>query len=96
MPNGRVETILQDADGAHVAWVEAAFQPVEMGRPHLDNVQSEYLRSISNLAFGGDDLDTAYLGCLLGDRIAVYDSPLAGRPLPHGSCDLGPLGQFIA
>ena len=26
---------------------------------------------------------TAYVGCLLGDSIAMFDSPVAGHPPPH-------------
>jgi hypothetical protein len=54
-----------------------------MGRAHLDNLPSRVLRNVSSLAFGGPDLRTAYVGCLLGDSIAVFDSPVAGHPPAH-------------
>jgi hypothetical protein len=54
-----------------------------MGRPHLDQVVSRRLRNISSLAFGGADLRTGYLGCLLGDSIATFRSPVAGFPPAH-------------
>lgn len=82
-PDGRQELILEDADAEHVAWVEQAFQNDELGRPHLDKVKSQRLKNLSSLAFGGPDLRTAYLGCLLGDSIATLRLPIAGHPLAH-------------
>lgn len=93
-PDGRVETVLADADPDHVAWVEAAFTEGTMGRPHLDRAAGRRLRNVSNLAFAGADLRTAWLGCLLGDRVLGFESPVAGRALPHWTCDLGPLGRL--
>ena len=94
-PDGRQKTLLEDADPAHLTWVEAAFQAGEMGRPHLDNVHSERLQNISNLAFGGPGRRIAYLGCLLGGAIAHFESPVPGRALPHWQADLGPLARYL-
>jgi sugar lactone lactonase YvrE len=74
---------LEDADPAHLAWVEAAYLANELGRPHLDTVKSTTLKNISSLAFGGPDLRTGYLGCLLGSSISHLRMPVAGHPLPH-------------
>ena len=82
-PDGSQTLIIEDADAEHVAWVEAAFVAGELGRPHLDSVRSTRLRNISSLAFGGPDLRTAYLGCLLGDSLAAFRSPVAGHPPIH-------------
>ncbi len=41
------------------------------------------LRNISSLAFAGPDLRTAWLGCLAGDSLAAFPSPVPGRPPPH-------------
>lgn len=84
-PNGQQDLMLEDCDPNHLAWVESAFQAGEMGRPHLDRGASKVLRNISSLAFGGPGLRTAYLGCLLGDRLAVFDTPVAGHPPRHWS-----------
>lgn len=81
--DGEQQTLLEDADPEHLASVEEAFQRGEMGRPHLDRVRSKKLRSISSLAFGGPDLRTVYLGCLLGDALFTFRSPIAGLPPPH-------------
>lgn len=90
-PDGRQEMIVEDADADHIAWTEQAYRAGELGRPHLDKPAGRRLRNISSLAFGGTDLRTAFLGCLLGDSIACFDSPVAGHPPVHWTHPLGPL-----
>ncbi len=90
-PDGSQTIWLEDVEPDHLAWVEEAYRDNAMGRPHLDGAKSERLRNISNLAFGGPDLKTAYLGCLLGDEIAHISMPVAGQPLPHWTADISPL-----
>ncbi len=82
-PDGSTSIMLEDADPAHVEWCEQAYRSGTMGRPHLDRAAGTVLRNISSLAFGGADLKTAYLGCLLGDAIASFRSPVAGNPPFH-------------
>ena len=82
-PDGKQLIKLEDVDADHLAWVEQAYQAHSMGRPHLDGVKSSQLRNISSLAFGGPDLRTGYLGCLLGDRLAIVHMPFAGHPPIH-------------
>jgi sugar lactone lactonase YvrE len=82
-PEGEQLLYLQDTEAAHLDWVEHAFNSNEMGRPHLDNVVSQLLRNTSSLAFGGANLRTAYLGCLLGDSLAHLTMPVAGHPPVH-------------
>ena len=91
---GEQEIVLEDNDPTHLEWVERAYRAGEMGRPHLDTIKSRKLANISNLAFGGDDLSTAYLGCLLGCRIASFRSPVPGLAPPHWRYDLGPLASL--
>ncbi len=85
--NGQQTVIVEDFDADHLGWVEQAFQTSEMGRPHLDQIKSQRLQNISSLAFGGDDLKTAYLGCLLGNEIAFFQSGVAGVPPVHWEFD---------
>lgn len=82
-PDGAQHLVLEDADAAHVDACEVAYLAGTLGRPHLDNVPSRLLKNLSSLAFGGPDLRTAYLGCLLGDSIAYFRSPVAGHPPAH-------------
>jgi sugar lactone lactonase YvrE len=95
-PDGAQEIVIEDADPAHVAWVEAAYRAGELGRPHLDKIASRRLANISSLAFGGPDLRTAYLGCLLGDSIALFDSPVAGHSPAHYHYRLDALEAVLA
>ncbi len=80
---GRQEIVLEDNDPGHLDWVEAAYEAGTLGRAHLDRIASRRLRNVSSLAFGGPDLKTVYLGCLLGDSLASFRVPVAGWPLPH-------------
>lgn len=76
--SGQCEIVLSETDEAHIAWVEEAFSSNALGRPHMDSNPSTKLRNLSSVAFGGPDLRTAYLGCLLGDSIASVRLPVAG------------------
>ena len=77
------KTMLIDVFPEHLAWVEEAFQNHSMGRPHLDNAKSNLLQNISSLAFGGDDLTTLYLGCLLGHQVASLEQSVKGLAPSH-------------
>jgi len=95
-PDGRQEMMLEDADAGHLDAVEQAYAAGRLGRPHLDTVRSTLLRNISSLAFGGPDLTTAWLGCLLGNSLLSFRSPVAGAPPVHWSHPLGPLASHAA
>jgi sugar lactone lactonase YvrE len=75
-PNGEQQVVLQDNDAQHMDWVEEAFQTGQMGRPHLDDIKSECLKSTSSLAFSGPGLSVINLGCLLDQKIPSLDSRL--------------------
>lgn len=81
--SGEQTLVLEDTDAEHVQWCEDAFHDGTLGRQHLDRAAGRVLRNISSLAFGGPDLRTAYLGCLQGDAIASFRSPVAGHPPFH-------------
>ena len=89
--DGRVENYLEDADGAHLDWVEQAWRDHAMGRPHLDKAAGRVLRNISNLAFSGEDLGQGVLGCLLDDQLAVVKMPVKGHQPIHWTFDIEPL-----
>ncbi len=82
-PDGSQQLVLEDSDAAHVEAVERAYQAGPMGPQQLRTIPSRALKSLSSLAFGGPDLRTAYLGCLLGDRLAWFRSPVPGAELSH-------------
>ncbi|MDU8926277.1 SMP-30/gluconolactonase/LRE family protein [Alisedimentitalea sp. MJ-SS2] len=79
--DGQQQIILQDAAPDALERVETAYHAGEMGRPHLAKTFGSKLKNISSAAFGGDDLKTVYLGCLLGREIATFRSDIPGlRP----------------
>lgn len=82
-PDGKHQLVLEDLDHDHVYAAEQAFNAGILGREHLDTIKSKRLKNISSLAFGGKDLRTIYLGCLLGDSLATFSSPVAGFPPVH-------------
>jgi sugar lactone lactonase YvrE len=81
--DGSQQLILEDVNEAHVDWCEQAFLAGAMGRAHMDACGGRFLKNISSLAFGGADLRTVYLGCLQGDSIASFTSPVGGHPPAH-------------
>ena len=81
--NGKKQTILEDNDPEHLAKVEEAYQKSCLKRDHLDQIISIKLKNISSIAFGGKDLKTVYLGCLLGQSIAIFESKIAGLSPSH-------------
>jgi sugar lactone lactonase YvrE len=95
-PGGIQQIVVADSEADHLAWVEEAYREHAMGRPHLDGIRSRTLRNISNLAFGGPDLKTAYLGCLLGSEIQSFQTLVAGHPMPHWQVDIAPILRAIA
>ena len=90
-PQGHREVLAQGSDDDHIAWVEEAWLTDSMGRPHLDQVKSETLKNISSLAFGGEDMRTAFLGCLLGDNITTFRYDIPGAVPVHYDFDIQPL-----
>jgi hypothetical protein len=68
---------------ALIATAEANFARNALGRSDIDAGGTRALRNVSSVAFGGPDLRTVYLGNLAGDRLATFDSPLAGAQPPH-------------
>ena len=77
------EIIINDSDVSHVNYVEEAYQKGILERKHLDNIVSTRLKNISSICFGGSDLKTVFLGCLLGDKIATFKSEIAGLQPTH-------------
>ncbi len=82
-PDGAQSVVLEDFDPEALERVERAYLAGELGRPHLDSIESSRLRSVSSIAFGGEDLRTAHLGNLLDDCLYTFESPVAGAAPPH-------------
>jgi hypothetical protein len=83
--DGSQQLILEDCDPGYVAHFEALFAQGRVERHDVEGIKSRRLRNISSIAFGGGDRKTVYLGCLLGDTIATFASPIAGQAPAHWS-----------
>lgn len=82
-PDGQRQTVLDDADPATAAQLEAAFRAGTLDRPQLSSARGRRLANVTSLAFGGPDLRTVYMGCLAGDSLATFRSPVAGMAPAH-------------
>ena len=82
-PDGTCQTVLDGADSAHTAAFEAKYQAGALLPADTATAGKSSLGNISSLAFGGPDLRTAYLGCLLDDKIRSFPVPVAGHPPLH-------------
>ncbi len=94
--DGSQSVMLEESDETHLAEVEKAFALGSMGRTHLDGSPARRLRNISSLSFGGPNRRDAYLGCLLGDRIAHFTAPVRGLALPSHTMPLGTLAKQVS
>jgi len=81
--NNNLHTLFQDVDNAQLQATEDAFNNQSLGRPHLDISHGSLVHNISNLAFGGPDLTTAYLGNLLGHSLPNFQASVRGKAMPH-------------
>ncbi|WP_050467844.1 SMP-30/gluconolactonase/LRE family protein [Herbaspirillum chlorophenolicum] len=82
-PDGEVQTVLEDTDPEHEALVAQGVQTGTLQHATMQTAGRSRLGNMSSLAFGGKDLRTAYLGCLLDDAIRAFDSPVPGLPTAH-------------
>lgn len=82
-PDGSKLTMIDDAEAATAKQLEAAFVAGTLDRPQLSAACGRRLRNVTSLAFGGADLRTVYMGCLAGDSLATFRSPVAGLQPVH-------------
>ena len=82
-PDGVKQTIIDDAVTATAAELEAAFEAGTLDRTQLSAARGHRLSNVTSLAFGGPDLRTAYMGCLAGDSLVSFRTPVAGLAPVH-------------
>jgi len=82
-PDHKVQAVLADTDPAHATRVADGIRSGTLAHADMQTAGHSSLANISSLAFGGPDGRTAYLGCLLDDRLRAFRSPVQGAPLPH-------------
>jgi sugar lactone lactonase YvrE len=83
--DGDPKLLFEDADPDYVATAEKAFQEERLTAEILYADAGETLNHIASIAFGGDDLRTAYLGTLKMECFPVFRSPIAGARPAHWS-----------
>ncbi len=82
-PDGEKQTIIDDAVTVTAAELEVAFDAGTLDRTQLSAARGHRLSNVTSLAFGGPDLRTAYMGCLAGDSLMSFRSPVAGLAPVH-------------
>jgi sugar lactone lactonase YvrE len=78
-----IQTVIDAADDTFVAQFEKKYLSASLTPNDTATCGNSPLGNISSLAFGGADLKTAYLGCLLDDKIRSFNSPIAGQQPIH-------------
>lgn len=79
----RLDTVIEDANVAHIDEVERAFLSGTMSREHLGPIPGTEMQHLTSIAFGGRDLRTGYLGTLHATCVFRFRSPVPGRPPVH-------------
>lgn len=82
-PDGNKQTIIDDAVTVTASELEAAFEAGTLDRMQLSAARGHRLSNVTSLAFGGPDLRTAYMGCLAGDSLMCFRTPVAGLAPVH-------------
>ena len=80
---GLQAVVLEDSDPRDLEAVAAAFEADRFGRAEMDIGARRSLGNLSSIAFGGNDLDTVYLGSLFGEQIFHFRSPIKGAEPVH-------------
>ncbi|MHA7685767.1 SMP-30/gluconolactonase/LRE family protein [Cupriavidus sp. PET2-C1] len=82
-PDGEVQVVVADTDPNHAARVEEGIRASALRHEDMQTAGHSRLGNVSSIAFGGSDMKTAFLGCLLDEHIRAFDSPIPGFELPH-------------
>ena len=82
-PEGDLLTLLDDGDPAGVAAFDEAFAAGTMTPEILGGGRGTLAPMMASVTFGGPDLQTVYVGSLMGATIPTFRSPVPGLPLSH-------------
>ena len=78
-----IQTVFDGGVPLKLAEVEKNFSAGVLERGQMTAAKGSIAPLTSSIAFGGADLKTVYLGCLAGNRIASFRSPIAGEAMQH-------------
>ncbi len=81
--DGRIETVLEDADDDFVDAAEAAFVAGRMNATHLGPMPRTTLQQLTSVAFGGPDRQSVYLGSLHGSCVYRFRASVRGAQAEH-------------
>jgi len=73
-------TILEEANEDRIDEVERAFEEGRMAAEHLGPIPGTELQHVTSIGFGGEDLRTAYVGCLHTSCIFRFRTDVPGVP----------------
>lgn len=82
-PDGDVLELLDDGDPQGTAELEKHFAASTVTREVMLKAKGQIAPWLASLTFGGADLQTVYLGSLLGTNIPYFRAPVAGLPMVH-------------
>ncbi len=82
-PDGNPRLMFEDVDPAYMAMAEEAFQAHRLTVEILYADAGKSLNHIASIAFGGEDLRTAYLGTLKMNSFPTFRAPVAGLRPAH-------------
>lgn len=82
-PNGQLQVVLEDSDQQHVDRVAQGIATSTLSFDAMQTPGRSRLGNISSLAFGGSQMRTAFLGCLLDDKIRSLEVPIDGAKPMH-------------
>jgi sugar lactone lactonase YvrE len=82
-PEGETIELLDDGDRAATADLERHFAAGTVTTDIMMRARGTVAPWMASVTFGGADLATAYIGSLVGTRIAFFRSPVAGLPMVH-------------
>jgi sugar lactone lactonase YvrE len=82
-PDGEKLAVIDDSIPATTQRLEAAFAAGTLDRPMLSAARGHRLANVTSIAFGDPQLRTAFLGCLAGDTLATFHSPVPGLEPVH-------------
>jgi hypothetical protein len=82
-PVGDVLELLNDGNPAATAALEAHSAAGTLTMDVMAKAHGTLAPWMASITFGGADLQTVYLGSLMGSTLASFRSPVAGMPLAH-------------
>jgi sugar lactone lactonase YvrE len=82
-PEGDLRVLFDDGDPEAIAEFDRNFFAGTIEPKHLAACKSKVAPWMASVTFGGPDLKTVYIGCLIGTTIPYFRSPVAGLPMIH-------------